>query len=147
MKVTAAPKGQWERRLQTDIHTARQALRDALSLDLDPSPTAKTEPACAAPGRRHQSGFSSSAFCEAALVDMYAKCGDVPNARKVLDGIACPDTICSSSMVACYHRVGRYQEALALFSRMDKMGSATDQVSKMATGGAGPAPAFSMLES
>uniref|UniRef100_I1PUF6 Uncharacterized protein n=1 Tax=Oryza glaberrima TaxID=4538 RepID=I1PUF6_ORYGL len=54
MKVTAAPKGQWERRLQTDIHTARQALRDALSLDLDPSPTAKTEPACAAPGRRHQ---------------------------------------------------------------------------------------------
>jgi myb proto-oncogene protein len=50
----AAPKGQWERRLQTDIHTARQALRDALSLDLDPSPTAKTEPACAAPGRRHQ---------------------------------------------------------------------------------------------
>ncbi|EEC78988.1 hypothetical protein OsI_19478 [Oryza sativa Indica Group] len=94
-----------------------------------------------------KSGFSSSAFCEAALVDMYAKCGDVPNARKVLDGITCPDTICSSSMVACYHRVGRYQEALALFSRMDKMGSATDQVSKMATGGAGPAPAFSMLES
>ncbi|KAJ3700557.1 hypothetical protein LUZ61_004262 [Rhynchospora tenuis] len=26
-------KGQWERRLQTDIHTAKQALRDALSLD------------------------------------------------------------------------------------------------------------------
>ena len=50
----AAPKGQWERRLQTDIHTARQALRDALSLALAPSPTAKTAPACAAPGRRHQ---------------------------------------------------------------------------------------------
>ncbi|BAS93384.1 Os05g0325000, partial [Oryza sativa Japonica Group] len=54
-----------------------------------------------------KSGFSSSAFCEAALVDMYAKCGDVPNARKVLDGITCPDTICSSSMVACYHRAWR----------------------------------------
>ncbi|KAF3329206.1 myb-related protein 306-like protein [Carex littledalei] len=26
-------KGQWERRLQTDIHTAKQALREALSLD------------------------------------------------------------------------------------------------------------------
>uniref|UniRef100_A0A0D3FXX5 Pentatricopeptide repeat-containing protein n=1 Tax=Oryza barthii TaxID=65489 RepID=A0A0D3FXX5_9ORYZ len=75
-----------------------------------------------------KSGFSSSAFCEAALVDMYAKCGDVPNARRVFDGIACPDTICWSSMIACYHRVGCYQEALALFSRMDKMGSAPDQV-------------------
>ncbi|KAJ1701348.1 hypothetical protein LUZ63_001127 [Rhynchospora breviuscula] len=29
-------KGQWERRLQTDIHMARQALREALSLDSDP---------------------------------------------------------------------------------------------------------------
>ena len=36
----AAPKGQWERRLQTDIHTARQALRDALSIEPSP-PSAK----------------------------------------------------------------------------------------------------------
>ncbi|KAK1407306.1 hypothetical protein QVD17_38920 [Tagetes erecta] len=30
---TAMSKGKWERRLQTDIHTAKQALCDALSLD------------------------------------------------------------------------------------------------------------------
>ncbi|KAI3686503.1 hypothetical protein L1987_80182 [Smallanthus sonchifolius] len=30
---TAISKGKWERRLQTDIHTAKQALCDALSLD------------------------------------------------------------------------------------------------------------------
>ncbi|XP_015077742.1 myb-related protein 306-like [Solanum pennellii] len=30
-------KGQWERRLQTDIHTAKQALCDALSLDTTPN--------------------------------------------------------------------------------------------------------------
>lgn len=30
-------KGQWERRLQTNIHTAKQALREALSLD-EPKP-------------------------------------------------------------------------------------------------------------
>ncbi|KAJ1268593.1 hypothetical protein BS78_07G147000 [Paspalum vaginatum] len=45
----AAPKGQWERRLQTDIHTARQALREALALDpAAPAPalsSAKPEPA------------------------------------------------------------------------------------------------------
>uniref|UniRef100_A0ACD5ZY88 Uncharacterized protein n=1 Tax=Avena sativa TaxID=4498 RepID=A0ACD5ZY88_AVESA len=37
------PKGQWERRLQTDIHTARQALRDALSLDTS-TPTTEPQP-------------------------------------------------------------------------------------------------------
>ncbi|KAJ3695620.1 hypothetical protein LUZ60_000997 [Juncus effusus] len=31
-------KGQWERRLQTNIHTAKQALRDALSLDNEKKP-------------------------------------------------------------------------------------------------------------
>ncbi|XP_062226152.1 pentatricopeptide repeat-containing protein At3g09040, mitochondrial-like [Phragmites australis] len=76
----------------------------------------------------HKSGFCSSAFCGAALVDMYAKCGEVAGARRVFDGIACPDTICWTSMIAGYHRVGRYQQALALFSRMKKMGSVLDQV-------------------
>lgn len=78
-----------------------------------------------------KSGFCSGAFCEAALVDMYAKCGHVSDARKVFNGIACPDTICWTSMIAGYHRVGRYQEALALFSRMEKMGSTPDQVTRV----------------
>jgi myb proto-oncogene protein len=38
-----APKGQWERRLQTDIHTARHALQEALSIDTAP-PAIKPEP-------------------------------------------------------------------------------------------------------
>ncbi|KAI3954740.1 hypothetical protein MKW92_026575 [Papaver armeniacum] len=34
---SAIPKGQWERRLQTDMHTAKKALSDALSLDVKSS--------------------------------------------------------------------------------------------------------------
>ncbi|KAM7460173.1 hypothetical protein LguiA_035837 [Lonicera macranthoides] len=37
------PKGQWERRLQTDIHMAKQALSDALSLD-KPTPSQQPKP-------------------------------------------------------------------------------------------------------
>lgn len=36
-------RGQWERRLQTDIHMARQALCEALSLDKNPTPSSSYE--------------------------------------------------------------------------------------------------------
>lgn len=73
-------------------------------------------------------GFSSAAFCAAALVNMYARCARVGDARMVFGGIACPDAVCWTSIISGYHRAGRYQEALSLFSRMVKMGSSPDQV-------------------
>uniref|UniRef100_A0ACD5XE01 Uncharacterized protein n=1 Tax=Avena sativa TaxID=4498 RepID=A0ACD5XE01_AVESA len=75
-----------------------------------------------------KSGFSSGAFCAAALVNMYARCGRVGDARRVFGGIACPDTVCWTSMISGYHRAGSYWEALSLFSRMVKMGSSPDEV-------------------
>jgi transcription factor MYB, plant len=42
-KRPTVPKGQWERRLQTDIQTARQALREALSLEPSPPITDQEE--------------------------------------------------------------------------------------------------------
>ncbi|KAK3123512.1 hypothetical protein QOZ80_8AG0632030 [Eleusine coracana subsp. coracana] len=70
-RSAAAPKGQWERRLQTDIHTARQALRDALSLDpssssspLAPPPPVKPESAAPA-----QPTYASSAENIARLLE------------------------------------------------------------------------------
>ncbi|KAK1357734.1 Myb-related protein 306 [Heracleum sosnowskyi] len=42
---SSASKGQWERRLQTDIHMAKQALCEALSLDKSPTTTTTASPA------------------------------------------------------------------------------------------------------
>ncbi|CAO2169204.1 unnamed protein product [Urochloa humidicola] len=80
----AAPKGQWERRLQTDIHTARQALRDALSLDPAsaaalPLPPAKLElqpqPPVPAPPAMPPAAYASSAENIARLLEGWMRAG------------------------------------------------------------------------
>ncbi|CAA0836066.1 myb domain protein 94 [Striga hermonthica] len=61
-------KGQWERRLQTDIQTAKQALREALSLDKPSGPNPKpTAPQIASPI------YASSAENIALLLDNWTK--------------------------------------------------------------------------
>uniref|UniRef100_A0A453KXP3 Uncharacterized protein n=1 Tax=Aegilops tauschii subsp. strangulata TaxID=200361 RepID=A0A453KXP3_AEGTS len=70
----AAPKGQWERRLQTDIHTARQALRDALSLE--PSqPAALAAPALPTPSPGSVTTYASSADNIARLLEGWMRPG------------------------------------------------------------------------
>jgi myb proto-oncogene protein len=76
---SAAAKGQWERRLQTDIHTARQALRDALSMDTV-LPPAKTEPApplplapAPAPAMASQAAYASSTQNIARLLEDFMR--------------------------------------------------------------------------
>ncbi|CAO2206839.1 unnamed protein product [Urochloa humidicola] len=72
----AALKGQWERRLQTDIHTARQALREALSLD--PSAAAlspaKLEPV-PPPPPANPAAYASSAENIARLLEGWMRPG------------------------------------------------------------------------
>ncbi|PNT71915.1 hypothetical protein BRADI_2g37360v3 [Brachypodium distachyon] len=63
---------------------------------------------------------------------MYARCGRVGDARRVFGGISLPDTVCWASMISGYHRAGRFQEAVCLFTRMEKMGSSPDRVTCVA---------------
>ncbi|XP_066352898.1 myb-related protein 306-like [Miscanthus floridulus] len=135
----AAPKGQWERRLQTDIHTARQALRAALSLDRVP-PSAKTEqlPQPPAPASQAQATYASSAENIARLLECWTHPGGSGTAGKVSSESR------SSSVSAFFNDEG----VSASNSGTGRTPEGNTRTSKAEDAGtAGPGPSFSMLES
>ncbi|GJM98286.1 hypothetical protein PR202_ga15279 [Eleusine coracana subsp. coracana] len=60
----------------------------------------------------------SDVFVRAGLVDMYAKCGCVGEARSVFDGTAVRDAVVWNSMIAACGQNGRPTEALTLCREM-----------------------------
>ncbi|KAL5990551.1 hypothetical protein ACLOJK_011453 [Asimina triloba] len=73
-------------------------------------------------------GLESNSFCEGALINMYAKCANVIDARHVFDRVNNPDTISWTVMIAGYVRTGFSEEAIELFYKMRKLGAKLDQV-------------------
>jgi len=140
----AAPKGQWERRLQTDIHTARQALREALSLDPAlplPLPPAKTEPQQMlmqlpqpAPAPPSQAAYASSAENIARLLEGWMR-----------PGTGSAGTKASSGSRSSASAVSGGEGASASHSGTAPTPEGSTGTSKAED--AGPVPAFSMLES
>ncbi|KAI5081355.1 hypothetical protein GOP47_0004538 [Adiantum capillus-veneris] len=57
-----------------------------------------------------------------ALVDMYAKCGVLQIAQKVLDELPVRDVVCWSALITGYAQQGQGQEALGCFQRMQREG-------------------------
>ncbi|KAH9313013.1 hypothetical protein KI387_028048, partial [Taxus chinensis] len=57
-----------------------------------------------------------------ALISMYGKCGDVDNARQVLDKMQERDTISWNAMIAGYAQHGSGNKALELFEHMQQLG-------------------------
>ncbi|KAF8715100.1 hypothetical protein HU200_027654 [Digitaria exilis] len=53
-----------------------------------------------------------------ALVDMYAKCGELGKARSLFDGMQSRDVVAWSAMISGYTQADQCYEALALFSEM-----------------------------
>eukprot|EP01018_Ginkgo_biloba_P002733 Gb_33136 [translate_table: standard] len=69
-----------------------------------------------------RSGFQSDVFVGNALVDMYAKCGSIENARKLFDRMPQQDVVSWNAMIAAYTRHGPCQEALTLYHQMQQTG-------------------------
>ncbi|XP_058083625.1 pentatricopeptide repeat-containing protein At2g46050, mitochondrial [Magnolia sinica] len=63
-------------------------------------------------------GFSSNGFVGSALVDLYAKFGNVGDARQVFDKIQSRDLVLWNVMVSCYAFNGLGREAFGVFRSM-----------------------------
>ncbi|KAH7301432.1 hypothetical protein KP509_23G026300 [Ceratopteris richardii] len=64
-------------------------------------------------------GFDKDLAFGSATVDMYSKCGNLKDARKVFDGFPLKDVVLYGSMVGGYAHQGRGNDALWLFIKMN----------------------------
>eukprot|EP01018_Ginkgo_biloba_P031744 Gb_11663 [translate_table: standard] len=67
-------------------------------------------------------GFQSHVFLGSALVDMYAKCGSIEDARKVFDKMTTRDVVLWNVMILGYAMHGCGMEALQQFEKMQCSG-------------------------
>lgn len=63
-------------------------------------------------------GIKSNTHMESTLVDMYAKCGHIENARRMFDQMCRRDSISWNAMIAGYTQKGHPEEGFSLFQQM-----------------------------
>ncbi|XP_020095381.1 pentatricopeptide repeat-containing protein At4g25270, chloroplastic [Ananas comosus] len=78
--------------------------------------------------RAVRAGFGADVFVLNALVDMYAKCGDIQRARRAFDAIARRDLVSWNSMLIGYLRHGLLLNALDICRRMLDAGFEPDSI-------------------
>eukprot|EP01018_Ginkgo_biloba_P037432 Gb_29874 [translate_table: standard] len=77
-------------------------------------------------------GFETNVYVGTALIDMYAKCRSVENARQVFDRMSRRDVVSWNAMIAGYAQNGHAYEPLTLFHQME-MGDAKPDLLTMAS--------------
>ncbi|KAK9994660.1 hypothetical protein SO802_024363 [Lithocarpus litseifolius] len=65
---------------------------------------------------------------ENALVDMYAKCGSLRDAREVFDRMKFQDVVTWTSMISAYGLNGQGRDAVALFAKMQNLSLSPDSI-------------------
>ncbi|KAJ7518479.1 hypothetical protein O6H91_21G071200 [Diphasiastrum complanatum] len=73
-------------------------------------------------------GFQSDVVVCSTLVDMYAKCGCIEDARELFDNLSERDVVSWNAMIAGYAQNGLGKEALALYEQMQREGKKPDEV-------------------
>ncbi|XP_052174574.1 pentatricopeptide repeat-containing protein At1g08070, chloroplastic-like [Diospyros lotus] len=63
-------------------------------------------------------GLDSSVYVQTALIDFYAKIGDVGSAKQIFDGIVIKDPICYNCLISGYSKSGDVLMARKLFDEM-----------------------------
>ncbi|KAK2988506.1 hypothetical protein RJ640_009548, partial [Escallonia rubra] len=76
--------------------------------------------------------LKSDLFAESALIDMYAKCGNLELARRVFNMMESKNEVSWNSIIAAYGNHGRLMESLLLFSDMEEEGFQPDHVTFLA---------------
>ncbi|KAM1020323.1 hypothetical protein ACFX13_042310 [Malus domestica] len=75
-----------------------------------------------------KAGLDSEKCIESALIDMYAKCGNIDEAQEVFERISEPDTVSWTAIISGYAQHGLVEDALELFKRMEQMGVKANDV-------------------
>lgn len=69
-----------------------------------------------------RTGFEMDVLVATEIVDMYAKCGNLSEARLMFDRIAGKDVVCWTAMMTCYGCHGLWKEAISIFDQMVEAG-------------------------
>eukprot|EP01018_Ginkgo_biloba_P035432 Gb_20153 [translate_table: standard] len=72
--------------------------------------------------------FQSHVFVGSSLLDMYAKCGFIENARDVFDKMSQIDVVSCTAIIAGYAQQGHHEEALKLFYQLPEAGMKPNEV-------------------
>ncbi|XP_070056081.1 pentatricopeptide repeat-containing protein At3g09040, mitochondrial [Nicotiana tomentosiformis] len=78
-----------------------------------------------------KTGFEFDSFTEGSLIDMYAKCGYLIDARRIFDGVVEPDNVSWTAMISAYVKVGLPEKAMEVFEEMQERGCVPDQVASV----------------
>ncbi|KAI9074454.1 hypothetical protein K1719_043573 [Acacia pycnantha] len=70
----------------------------------------------------------TEACIESALIDMYAKCGNLDDAKKVFERISNPDTVTWTAIISAYAQHGLVEGALHFFRKMVQSGAKPNAV-------------------
>ncbi|KAI3757805.1 hypothetical protein L6452_05348 [Arctium lappa] len=80
-----------------------------------------------------KAGWDTDRCIESALIDMYAKCGSISEAKMVFEAIPNPDVVTWTAIISGYAQHGDVVNAIQLFKKMQQLGIEANAVTMFNT--------------